>query len=331
MPSIKSRDPFVMVPGGDSIPWPPQDDRFTDQAKRALGFAQDEAARLDHNHIGCVHILVGAVGVEEGLGTRIFADLGVTSDRVRAALTSTMGRGEDPIDASDITLTPHAQRVMHMAMYESLRLGHPGTGTEHLLLAVVREGEHFSSQLLASLSLDPEKLRETILGQLDVPLAYGTAENATPSQGPYDRFDDASKRTLALAQEEAARMGHHWVGGEQLVLGLARAAEDAAPDDCIRRVFAELDLTLERLRTEVGKIQPPRAARAVPADMRFNGSAKLIIELSIDEAGADRTVLPEHLFLGIGRARDSLSGYVLSQLGATPERVRAVIARHRTA
>src|SRR5688572_32855535 len=79
MPFIKSRDPFVMVPGGASIPWPPQDDQYTDQAKRALAFAQDEAARLNHNHIGEVHILVGAVRVEDGLPARIFADLGVTS------------------------------------------------------------------------------------------------------------------------------------------------------------------------------------------------------------------------------------------------------------
>lgn len=60
MPFIQSRDPFVMVPGGASIPWPPQEDHYTDQAKRALAFAQDEAARLNHNHIGAVHVLVGA-------------------------------------------------------------------------------------------------------------------------------------------------------------------------------------------------------------------------------------------------------------------------------
>jgi ATP-dependent Clp protease ATP-binding subunit ClpA len=241
-----------------------------------------------------------------------------------------MGHGESSIDASDITLTPHAERVMQMAMYETLRLGHSKTGAEHLVLAGVREDEHFGSQLLASLGLEPQKVRETILGQLDVPASYGSAENATPSQGPYDRFDDASKRTLVFAQEEAAKMGHHWVGGEQLMLGLGRSADGAARDDALRRVFAELGLTLERLRTEVGKIQPPRTAQVVPANMKFNGAAKLIIELAIDEAGPGKTVHPEHLFLGMGRARDSLSGHVLSQLGATPERIRSVIAKHRS-
>ena len=330
MPAIRSRDPFVMVPGGEGVPWPPQNDQYADGAKRALSFAQDEAARLNHNHVGPVHLLVGAVREEQGLPARIFADMGVTFDQVRKALLSTMGRGESPIDASDITLAPHAQRVIDVAVHDSRRLMHPATDTEHLLLAVLREGETFSSRLLDSLGLDREKLLDTMVGQLDVPASYRAAENATPLEGPYEHFDASTKRTVAFAQEEAARMGHHWVGAEHIVLGLARAADVAAPDSAIRRAFTELDLTLERLRTEVAKIQPPRTARPVTDDMKFNGSAKLIIELAIAEAGSGNTVLPEHLLLAIGRSRDALGGYALSQLGATPGRVRAVITQRRT-
>lgn len=207
MPLIQSRDPFVMVPGGDSIPWPPQDDQYTDQAKRALAFAQDEAARLNHNHIGAVHILVGALRVEEGMPARIFADLGVTVDQVREALASLMGRSESPIEASDITLTPHGKNMMERAIHESRRLVHPAAGPEHLLLAVVREPEHFSTPLLSSLELDPAEVRRRIFAQMRVPPSYGTAENATPTQGPYERFDDATKRMLTFALEEAEAPG----------------------------------------------------------------------------------------------------------------------------
>ena len=319
-----------MVPGGEGIPWPPQNDQYTNGAKRALSFAQDEAARLDHNHVGPVHLLVGAVREELGLPARMFADMGVTLVQVREAVLSTMGRGESAIDASDITLTPHAQRVIDVAVHESRRLMHQATDTEHLLLAVLREGETFSSRVLDSLGLDREKLLETVFGQLDVPASYRAAEHATPLHGPYDQLDTAAKQTLAFAQDEAAKMGHHWVGAEHLVLGLARAADVAAPDSAMRRVFTELDLTLERLRTEVGKIQPSRSSRVVTDDMKFNGSAKLIIELAIDEAGSGNTVFPEHLLLAIGRSRDALGGYALSQLGATPERVHAVITQGRT-
>jgi ATP-dependent Clp protease ATP-binding subunit ClpA len=330
MPFLQSRDPFVMVPGGASIPWPPQDDQFTDQAKRALAFAQDEAARLNHNHIGAVHILVGAIRVEEGLPARVFADLGVTMDQVRQALASTMGRSESPIDASDITLTPRGKNMMERAVHESRRLMHPAAGPEHLVLAVGREPEHFRTVLLASLELDPAEVLRRLLAQMRVPPAYGTAENATPTQGPYERFDDASKRTLSFAVDEASTAGHNLVSCEHLVLGVARYAETAAAVDVTRRLFADLGLTLDSVRAEVAKNQPSRNALVAPGDLKFNAITKLIIELAIDEAGPDNTVLPEHILLAIGRTQGSIGGYVLSQLGGTPDRVRATVNKHRT-
>jgi len=337
MPFIQSRDPFVMLPGGASIPWPPQDDQYTDQAKRALAFAQDEAARLNHNHIGGVHILVGAVRVEDGLPARIFADLGVTVDQVRDALASTIGRSESPIDAGDITLTPHGKNIMERAIHESRRLVHPAAGPEHLLLAVVREPEHFSTPLLASLELDPAEVHRRILARMRVPPSYGTAENATPTQGPYERFDDASKRMLTFALEGAAALGQNWVGCEHLLLGLARSVEIAPSDDATRRLFTELGLTLDALRASLDtlranltKNQLARKAAVAPSDVKFTAMTKLVIELAIDEAGPDNTVLPEHVLLATGRAQGSIGGYVLSQLGATPERVRATVTKRRT-
>jgi ATP-dependent Clp protease ATP-binding subunit ClpA len=337
MPFIKSRDPFVMVPGGASIPWPPQDDQYTEQAKRALAFAQDEAARLNHNHIGAVHILVGAARVEHGLPKRVFADLGVTIDRLLDALTSTMGRSESPIDASDITLTPYGKNMMERAVHESRRLVHPAAGPEHLVLAVVREPEHFSTQLLASLELNAAEVRGRILAHMRVPPSYGTAENATPTDGPYDRFDDATKRMLTFALEEAAALGQNWVGCEHLLLGLARSVELAPSDNATRRLFTELGLTLDAfrasldaLRANLSEKQLARRAAAPPSDVKFTGVTKLVIELAIDEAGPESTILSEHILLAIGRAQGSTARYLLSQLGATPERTRSVITKHRS-
>jgi ATP-dependent Clp protease ATP-binding subunit ClpA len=338
MPFIKSRDPFVMVPGGPSIPWPPQHDQFTDQAKRALAIAQDEAARLNHNHIGEVHILVGAVRVQDGLPARIFADLGVTIDKLRDALASTMGRSASPIDASDITLTPHGKNMMERAVHESRRLVHAAAGPEHLLLAAVREPKHLSTPLLASLELDPAEVRRRILAQMRVPPSYGAAENATPTQGPYELFDDATKRMLTFALEEAATLGQNWVGCEHLLLGLARSVELAPSEDATHRLFTELGLTLDALRASLDSLranltenQLARGAAVAPSDVKFTGVTKLVIELAIDEAGPENTVLPEHILLAIGRAQGSTARYLLSHLGATPELVRAVIVRHRTA
>ena len=337
MPFIQSRDPLVMVPGGASIPWPPQDDQYTGQAKRALAFAQDEAARLNHNHIGAVHILVGAVRVEDGQPARIFADLGVTIDQLRDALTATMGRSESPIDPSDITLIPSAKNIMERAVHESRRLVHPAAGPEHLLLAAVRQPEHFSTPLLASLELDPAEVRRRILAHMQVPSSYGTAENATPTDGPYERFDDATKRMLTLAAEEAAAEAQNLVGCEHFLLGLARSVEIAPSEEATRRLFKELGLThdalraaFDALRANLTKNQLAQRAAVTPSDVKFNAMTKLVIELAVDEAGPENTVLPEHILLAIGRAQGSIAGYLMSQLGATPELVRTTVHKHRT-
>jgi ATP-dependent Clp protease ATP-binding subunit ClpA len=300
---------------------------LSDGAKRALAFAQDEAARLNHNHVGPVHLLAGLVREEEGLAAQVFSDLGVALEQVRNAMASIFGASDAPTAASDITLIPHAQRVMQMAIYESHRLGHSAAGPEHLLLALAREGEAITLRVLESLGLDVEDVRARILGRMRVPPSYGAAENATPGQGPYERFDDASRRTLAFAQEEAVKLGHHWVGGEHLLLGLARVAEVSASDAAVRRVFTELDLTLGQLRAEVTGIQAARQADVSPGEVKFTGMSKLIIELAIADAGPGRTIRPQHILRAIGTAGDGIAGRVLARLGATPERVRAVVDR----
>jgi ATP-dependent Clp protease ATP-binding subunit ClpA len=325
MPAIASRDPFVMVPGGPSVPWPPQDQGFNEVAKRALGFAQDEAASLGHNHVGPAHILVGLVREEDGLAARAFAELGITLDSVSTAFASVMGRSETPTAPSDITLIPSAKNVLERAMYESRRLAHANVGTEHLLLAVLRERGGLASRILESLTIDQDDLRTRILGLVPVPPSYGMAEHATPTEAPYDLFDADSKRTLVFAQEEARNVGHHWVGGEHIVLGLARVADVAAPDDAVARVFRELDISLEQVRTKFAEMQPPRAANAGTRDMQFTAETKLIIELAIQTAGPDQLVRPVDLLVAIGRSQHSIGGYLLRQLGATPERVRAIV------
>jgi ATP-dependent Clp protease ATP-binding subunit ClpA len=327
---MTSRDPLVLRPGGASVPWPPQDDRLAQDAKRALSSAQDEAARLDHNHIGPVHLLMGLVCEGEGLAARTLAELGVTSEGARAALESTMGRSAEPIAASDITVTPRAQRVIDMAKYGSRRLGHDTTATEHLLLALIDENEHFTRRLLDALGVDQDNVRTRTLAHVRVPPSYRTAEHADLSEGPYERFDEASRQVLAFAREEATRLGHHWIGGEHLLLGLARTAERAASAAALRDVFAQFGLTVERLRAEVEKTQPSRPSQAPIGEMKFTGMTKLIIELAIQEAGPDNVVSPGHILVAVGASQDSIAGYVLARFGATSADVRAAFDRGDT-
>ena len=328
---LQSRDPLVMVPGGEPMPWPPEDPRFTEPARRALGFAQDEAARLNHNHIGAPHVFVGAVREPGAVARPLLDRLSVTLDGARAALEAVMGASPDPIAPKDITLSPRGQRVMEFAMHHARRLHHDRAGTEHLLLATAYEHDGFMSRLLGRLGLDEAGFAAQLLAEMDVPFTYRIAENATPTDGPYENFDDASKRVLALAREEAMRdgRGYGWMSAQDLVLGLARLAE-RGDSEIITAAFAELHLTSDKIREVFPKAPAPRTQSEPTIEMKFPASVKLIIEHAIYEAGRDRPVRPEHLLLAVGTSQDPIANYGLKQLGATPERIREVVERLRS-
>jgi ATP-dependent Clp protease ATP-binding subunit ClpC len=153
----------VLVPGGPSIPWPPSDDRFSAEAKVILALAQEEAVRVGANHLGPVHLLAGIACADQGLGARTLRDLGVTSDGTRRALAVLMDSGGTRLAPDEITLTPRAQRVLDISVGRSRQRGRPSAGSEDVLLALVDEGEHFATQLLRALNIEPETVRHKLL------------------------------------------------------------------------------------------------------------------------------------------------------------------------
>lgn len=176
-------------------------------------------------------------------------------------------------------------------------------------------------RFLEALRIDPDEVRARTLARLRVPASYRVAQDADLTEGPYERFDEASRQVLAFAREEATGLGHHWIGGEHIVLGLARVAQNAVSENALRQVFARFGITPARLR-EVAQIQPARAARASTAEFRFTPNVKLIIELAINEAGAGSVVRPEHILAAVGASDDSTALYVLKQFGIEPSDLR---------
>jgi ATP-dependent Clp protease ATP-binding subunit ClpC len=136
-------------------------DRFTKRARRVLTTAQEEARRLNHRYIGTEHILLGLVAEEGGVAMRVLQELGVSAEKVRAAVERTVGRGTRPA-FSQPGLTPRTKRVIELAVDEARRLGHHYIGTEHLLLGLIREGEGVAVDVLRRLGAPPEEIREQV-------------------------------------------------------------------------------------------------------------------------------------------------------------------------
>src|SRR5437773_2073411 len=137
--------------------------------------------------------------------------------------------------------------------------------------------------------------------------------------GPFDRFNDRAKRVLALAQDEAIRFNHNYIGVEHLVLGLIREGEGVAA-----RVLDSLGVDLSKARTAVELKMGRGTTTTAPSDITLSPRTKKVIELGIDEARklGHGHVGTEHILLGIVREGGSIGAEVLKSLGLELEKVR---------
>jgi hypothetical protein len=140
--------------------------RFTAGARRSVVLAQGSARRLKHNYIGTEHLLLGVLEEEESAGARALAELGVTGADVEAAVVDMIGLGTEPGDGR-IPFTPRAKKVLELALREAIKMGHKHIGTEHVVLAITREGKGVAAQILAARGADDARAREVVQRLLD--------------------------------------------------------------------------------------------------------------------------------------------------------------------
>ena len=96
--------------------------------------------------------------------------------------------------------------------------------------------------------------------------------------GPFERFDDRAKRILALAQEDAIRFSHNYMGSEHLLLALVREGEGTAG-----RVLTSLGLDQSKVREAIMKVIGPGPHTTAPHEITLAPDTKKVIELAIDE------------------------------------------------
>lgn len=142
-------------------------ERMTDRSRSVLALAQEESRQLDHHVIGTEHLLMGMLREGEGIAAQVLQTLGVELETVRQRIVDSVlpvvvgspdeGRRQNP------PFTPRAKKVLELSLREALQLGHTFLGTEHLLLGMVREGEGVGMQVLASLGIEGERIRQGVI------------------------------------------------------------------------------------------------------------------------------------------------------------------------
>ena len=134
----------------------------------------------------------------------------------------------------------------------------------------------------------------------------------------FDKFTDRARKVLTLAQDEAQRFNHNYIGTEHLLLGLVREGEGVAA-----RVLENMNVELSKVRTAVEFIIG-RGDRPVVGEVGLTPRAKRVIELAIDEARrlGHNYIGTEHLLLGLVREGEGIAAGVLESLGVNLDKVR---------
>jgi len=164
---------------------------FTARAQRAIQLAAREADRFNHPYIGTEHLLLGLVALGEGVAVEVLEDLGVSLDDVRIAVERMVGIGGETKTKGELPYTPRTKKVLQLAVAEAHAMQQPLAGTEHLLLALLREGEGVAAQVLQSLNVRLEEVIDGIRRCLE-----GGEENGAEAFGPQEEPEEE------VAQEE---------------------------------------------------------------------------------------------------------------------------------
>src|SRR5947209_1690847 len=140
--------------------------RFTERARKVVFYAQEEAQKFGEGYVSTEHLLLGLVRESDSVAARVLEKLGVSLNRIRAEVEKQLPRG-DARPSQDITLTPRAKRVIHLAYDEARHLNNNYIGTEHLLLGLIREGDGLAGRVLAKLGVELEKARREVMALQD--------------------------------------------------------------------------------------------------------------------------------------------------------------------
>ena len=134
------------------------EDRYTDGLKKAWKFAGEEASKLGCDYLGTEHLLLGIAHEKDSAGGKILNSLGVTVEAMEPLL---VGQGKSGFfSRRELYVAPRTKRVLEMAVEEANDLGNSFVGTEHLLLAILREGSGVAIQILEHFGVTQEKLQK---------------------------------------------------------------------------------------------------------------------------------------------------------------------------
>ena len=152
---------------------------FTEKSNNAMNIAISTAQDMGHNYIGSEHVLFGLLSEGSGVAFNVLNKLGVTADAYEKLMREKIGTST-PTTLSAAYFTPRTKRILQMAKLAASKLGSNYVGTEHLLIAIIEDGESFAVRFLQMLGVEPQR----VVNELSAALSEGYAVDKQ-SGAPY--------------------------------------------------------------------------------------------------------------------------------------------------
>lgn len=312
-------------------------EKLTEYAVNVMALARMEAERTGSASVDVEHILLGLLGEAYGVGSEVLRRNGLQLLSVREQM-SEQTKEERLAQRGNFSFSIKAAKILNSALEFAIQMENENIDTEHLLLAVLAEKNWKVQRVFDDFGVDVNKLRvdvgKVVLRRAANPAvaddAEGegaprrkraispTAEYSWPSTTPmFSHFNDSAIQVVMRAQEEARRLGHNYVGTEQLLLGVF-------PDNGIAgKMFRNLSITINAARREVEKIVG-RGSGFVAVEIPFTPRAKSILIDAIDSARrrGSEMIGAEHILISLLDEKDSVSTQVLQNLDVNVEQAR---------
>ena len=152
--------------------------RWTERAQRAMELAHEAASQMGHNYVGSEHLLLGLLREETGVAARVLVQHGVTDRNLTASILNAVGQGAP--GAQPMGMTPHTKEIMEFAAAEAANHGAGYIGTEHMLMALIREGDNYGLRILQAMGADTR----AIYRALEQSVGGQSGEAAGPEESP---------------------------------------------------------------------------------------------------------------------------------------------------
>ena len=173
--------------------------RLTRQAERAVTFARDIAEELHHSYVGTEHLMLGLIRSADGLASKILIQNDITEEQMLRLIKQLINDGD--VVVGEVTdYTPRARRVLECSSREAARFNQKQIGTEHLLIALLKEKDCIALRLINTLGVSIQKVYSELLAAMGMSGAEVKALLSEKKGSPKEKNSALEAYSMDLTQ-----------------------------------------------------------------------------------------------------------------------------------